>query len=231
MPGDQTLIGALPSGFEFFGDLLFKWVPASVIAVSQSVSGSESPYSMLTDPVSAVTVPSLLAQTSAPGTYDALLGAWYTWTVLSFALSIPFLAVVIYTFIRIMQIRTAERRAVAAAQRTVAAEDVPRTQLRWNRVLDQASSSSPEGWRLAILEADIMLNELLDLQGYKGETMADKMKRVERGDFNTIDDAWEAHKVRNRVAHEGSAHELSPREVRRIINLYERVFKEFKYIE
>ena len=76
-----------------------------------------------------------------------------------------------------------------------------------------------------------MLNELLDVLGYRGETMADKMKQVVRGDFNTIDLAWEAHKVRNRVAHEGAEHLLSGREARRVISLYEQVFREFKFIE
>ena len=75
-----------------------------------------------------------------------------------------------------------------------------------------------------------MLNELLDLQGYKGETIADKMKQVDRAKFNSIDAAWEAHKIRNRVAHEGTTADLDAREARRVIGLYERVFKEFHYI-
>ena len=97
--------------------------------------------------------------------------------------------------------------------------------------MDQMSTGTPESWRLAILEADIMLNELLDLQAYKGETMADKMKQVDRANFNTIDLAWEAHKVRNRIAHEGAEHEINAREARRVIDLYERVFKEFRIVE
>ena len=81
------------------------------------------------------------------------------------------------------------------------------------------------------MEADIMLNEILDLQGYKGETMADKMKQVDRAGFNTIDNAWEAHKVRNKITHIGNAHLLNSREVRRVMSLYESVFKEFKMIQ
>ena len=75
-----------------------------------------------------------------------------------------------------------------------------------------------------------MLNELLDMQGYKGETIADKMKQVDRNKFNSIESAWDAHKIRNRIAHEGGL-TLTPREVRSAITLYERVFKEFRYLE
>ena len=34
---------------------------------------------------------------------------------------------------------------------------------RWDHVMDQLSSGTEQGWRVAILEADIMLKDLLDL--------------------------------------------------------------------
>jgi len=137
---------------------------------------------------------------------------------------------IVYCVMRVWQIRQAEWANFRKAAQTVAAEDVPRTLLRWRRVLEHANSEDEHKWRLAILEADIMLNELLDLQGYRGETMAEKMKQVNRAQFNSIDDAWDAHRVRNRVAHEGAEHKLSEREKNHVINLYERVFKEFGFI-
>ena len=63
------------------------------------------------------------------------------------------------------------------------------------------------------------------------DTMADKMRGVDRVNFHSVDLAWEAHRIRNRIAHEGDAHQLSAREARRVIALYERVFKEFRFIE
>lgn len=226
---EDTLIGAFPQALGFLGDIVFRWVPASVIA-ALSVSTS-SPFANLTQPITAWDVPALLAQTTGSAGYESLLKGWFVFSFATLSLSVPFLALTVYCLVRIFQIRRREYRAARAAQRTIAAKDIPRTQLRWKRVLEQAGGSNPEGWRLAILEADIMLNELLDLQGYKGETMADKMKQVDRASFNSIEDAWEGHKIRNRIAHEGTAANLSHREVRRVIALYERVFKEFKYIE
>ncbi|MBI2611094.1 hypothetical protein HYW60_04170 [Candidatus Kaiserbacteria bacterium] len=226
---ENTLIGAFPEAFRFLGDLIFRWVPATLIAALNA--SPSSPFANLEQPVTAWDVPMLLAQASGPSGYESLLKGWFVFSFITLTVSIPFLALVLYCWTRIFQIRRREYRIVRAAQRTVAAQDIPRTQLRWRRVLEQASSSNPESWRLAILEADIMLNELLDVQGYKGETMADKMKQVDRAQFNSIDAAWDAHKVRNRIAHEGTATDLTPREVHRIIALYERVFKEFRYIE
>ena len=76
-----------------------------------------------------------------------------------------------------------------------------------------------------------MLNELLDVLGYRGETMADKMKQVDPAKFNGINLAWEAHRVRNALAHQGSMQELNAREARRVIELFEAVFREFRFVE
>jgi hypothetical protein len=101
---------------------------------------------------------------------------------------------------------------------------------KWERVMDHVNSPNESDWKLAILEADIMLDELLNKQGYQGSTMGEKLKQVDRSDFTTIDLAWEGHKVRNMVAHEGSEYLIPQREAERIIKLYESVFREFKYI-
>lgn len=101
---------------------------------------------------------------------------------------------------------------------------------KWMKVLTHFNSENPSDWKLAILEADIMLNEMLDKMGYQGETMSEKMKKVEKSDFSTIDYAWQAHKVRNSIAHEGSDFAIGKHEVQRVLGLYKVVFEEFKYI-
>jgi uncharacterized protein YggT (Ycf19 family) len=101
---------------------------------------------------------------------------------------------------------------------------------RWKKIVERINSDSSESWRMAILEADIMLEEVLDANNYPGDTIGEKMQRVERSDFLTIDEAWEAHKIRNAIAHQGDGFALSQREARRVIGLYERVFREFEYL-
>lgn len=108
--------------------------------------------------------------------------------------------------------------------------EVVRTNPRWDKVLKHTNSNNPSEWKLAILEADIILAEIIEKMGYHGETIGDKLKKVERSDFTTIDNAWEAHKVRNAIAHEGMDFVLSEREARRVIALYQTVFEEFRYI-
>lgn len=101
---------------------------------------------------------------------------------------------------------------------------------KWLKVLEHIRSDSAADWKLAILEADIMLDAMLEKMGYPGQTIGEKLKLVEKSDFDTIDYAWEAHKIRNSIAHEGSDFVVTKEEAERVITMFERVFKEFRYI-
>lgn len=100
----------------------------------------------------------------------------------------------------------------------------------WDRIIDLVSTSNENDWRQAILEADIILDRLLDHMGYTGAEVGEKLRSAQIGDFVTLDAAWEAHKVRNRVAHDGLAYTLNRREAIRVLGLFEKVFREFNFI-
>lgn len=97
---------------------------------------------------------------------------------------------------------------------------------RWEQAVAHAESESPNDWRLAIIEADIVLEELLTKLGYSGLTIGDKLKQASPQFFTTIEDAWKAHKVRNDIAHRGSDFVLTKRLAKETIEQYRRVFME-----
>jgi len=101
---------------------------------------------------------------------------------------------------------------------------------KWKRVVEHVSSPNPSDWRLSVLEADILLSDALKERGYQGESVADMLKSASKDNFKTLDEAWEAHKIRNSIAHEGSEFVLSQREAKRVISLFEDVFREFYFI-
>jgi len=101
------------------------------------------------------------------------------------------------------------------------------TKNAWKRIVAMSESTSESDWKVAIIEADIMLDDLLYKLHLPGDTIGDKLKAVEPSDFLTLDAAWEAHRARNDIAHGNNSLGTTQREVRRIISLYEKVFKEF----
>ena len=101
---------------------------------------------------------------------------------------------------------------------------------KWEKVVVHINSTNPSDWKLAILECDIMLSEILEKMGYMQDSIGEKLKSIETSDFDNIENAWEAHKIRNQIAHEGSEFMINEREAKRVIGLYETVFREFEYI-
>jgi NAD+--asparagine ADP-ribosyltransferase len=73
-----------------------------------------------------------------------------------------------------------------------------------------------------------MLDEVLRNKGYVGEGVGEMLKSAS---FKTVSLAWDAHKIRNRIAHEGSDFQLTEREAKKAFTLYESVFRELKAIK
>ena len=100
----------------------------------------------------------------------------------------------------------------------------------WVKTLGYLFSQHEGDWKLAVIEADSMLEALMDQLGFKGETLGDKLKGANQDKFRNLSSAWEVHAIRNRIAHEGASFLLTQREAKRVIALYEQIFREFGYI-
>ncbi len=156
-------------------------------------------------------------------------------------LSTFFITLIIYCIVRMFEIRKKEhdhlhheiheyQRKQLEKERKQADSGPVSHNPRWRNVLTYIFSPNPGDWKLAVIEADSMLEGLLDQLGFKGETLGDKLKSVDPEKFRSLPAAWEVHAVRNRIAHEGSNFELSAHEGKRIIALYEQIFRPYGYI-
>ena len=163
---------------------------------------------------------------------------YYSLQIISTIVSFIFLVGIAYSSIRLFQIRREEDIALRGDGVFFGEKNFSQDgasgglsgRLKWELVEKHLNSESENDWRLAILEADIMLDQLLRSRGFVGENLGEMLKGSNKGDFQTLDKAWEAHKIRNTIAHEGINYVLSAREARRIIGLFEEVFREFNYI-
>jgi hypothetical protein len=154
--------------------------------------------------------------------------------VISFPASVVFVIMIVYCVEQLKKIRQKESEIydlkIEQAYEDANTGGDPALAHRWSTVMEHISSQNQNDWKQAIIEADIMLGDLLTGMGYRGESIGEQLKRVDSAHFQTIDKAWEAHKVRNAVAHEGSALNLNHIEAKRVIDLYKKVFEEFYYI-
>jgi hypothetical protein len=149
---------------------------------------------------------------------------------ISMLLSLLFAWGALYSFFKYKQLREAGRAEIRMLEAKLTEEASGDKNEKWERIEGLVSSENPGDWRVAIIEADIMLTDLLRSMAYRGDTVGDMLKSVERSDFETLDLAWEAHKVRNHIAHHGSDFILTSREARRVIELFRKVFQEFDVV-
>ncbi|OGC84951.1 hypothetical protein A3F55_02970 [Candidatus Adlerbacteria bacterium RIFCSPHIGHO2_12_FULL_53_18] len=150
--------------------------------------------------------------------------------LLGFTLSVIFLAFVVYTRIRIVFVEHEGFGQEASLLTPLEEPELEKGNSRWETIVMLAASPQESDWRRAIIEADVMLGDLLTSQGYRGATIGDQLKDANPLQFTTLDLAWKAHKMRNDVAHGGEGLQLTERDVRATIDQYGRVFEEFNYI-
>jgi hypothetical protein len=160
--------------------------------------------------------------------FSTLLASLWLWIIwIGYIIIIVGLFVIVYTMMRIYDLRKREEEQLGEL---ILAPETGGPNPRWQHIESLMGSKNPGEWRQAIIEADIILDEMLTRQGYSGDGVGEKLKQVEPSDFNTLQDAWEAHKVRNQIAHSGSAFDLSEVLARRTMARYEAVFREFAFI-
>ncbi|MFA5947659.1 MAG: hypothetical protein WC806_01640 [Candidatus Gracilibacteria bacterium] len=66
----------------------------------------------------------------------------------------------------------------------------------WIRIIDMCNNNPIQ----SVIDADKILDYALNVKGFKG-SMGDKLKKAGRR-FSNLNGLWEAHKLRNKLAHE-----------------------------
>lgn len=159
---------------------------------------------------------------------------WPAWKVIAIILVAAGIVWAIRSFIKMREIKREEEKIFGIMPEDEFLEEdtaeVKKENEKWLRVQEHANSDNHSDWRLAIIEADVMLEELLKSLGYHGDGVGEMLKTVDPSDMTTLDNAWEAHKIRNRIAHAGGDFQLNERETKRVISLFESVFREFQII-
>lgn len=79
---------------------------------------------------------------------------------------------------------------------------------KWQEIQNLMSLGRPSNFKQAILEADKLLNFVLEKMNYPGPSLADRL-RASRDRYSNYQGIWEAHKIRNRLVHEMSPEVLN----------------------
>ncbi len=153
--------------------------------------------------------------------------AWLIYVILAYLFSIFLLVVYIYGSIGKKQIADLEDELRERKERLYQEHfhGAPKNK-RVEDMIEHSSSDNPTDWKLAIIEADIILDEILKEAGYGGSSLGERLRSISPTQLQSLDDAWQAHKVRNQIAHGGADFILTQRLAQDTIKQYRRVFYE-----
>lgn len=172
--------------------------------------------------------PQLFSKAQRAG--DVLLQVFSVLEILGYVLIVIFIGATIYCAIALEDIKRRSKEALKNhfIQRAPSRKENPAME-RWNQVTHAMTTSDEQQWRSAIIDIDIMLEEVVDAMGVEGETFGEKLKTL-GNHVPWIDAAWEVHKLRNILAHEGGRYQLNQREAYRVYKIGEGILYETGYL-
>ena len=157
---------------------------------------------------------------------------WTIIAILSYIVSAIFLFLYIYASVSVGELYEEEDHHTRAEEEAYRRKMMGgATSNRFNDMKDHINSENPNDWKLAIIEADIILDEALKRQGYAGTSLGERLRSISPASMQTLDDAWEAHKIRNEIAHSGVDFVLTHKLARETIVRYDRVFGELGLLD
>lgn len=97
-------------------------------------------------------------------------------------------------------------------------------QKKWQSIEELLSRNDEMSAKLAVIEADKLLDHALKSMGLGGETMGERLKLVVYK-YPRVRAAWQGHSIRNRLVHETSYH-LSRGAARGAVTAFRESLKE-----
>ncbi len=146
--------------------------------------------------------------------------------IISVILSIFLIFIIV---IILLKIRKNIKENLLTVAKSVMAPDLPKKELdkKWSSIMDKLEKNNESDYKLALIEADNLFDDLLKRIGYKGDDMGERLKQITEAQLANIDDLWQAHKIRNRIAHE-PGFKLTHVQAKRAIEIYQRAMEDLE---
>ncbi len=149
---------------------------------------------------------------------------------LGFVFSVVFFVGTIFSLYQQYHLFEIRRKKIAKLFKVKFIKQDPKRE-RWENIKKHFHSQNPSEWRVAIIDADVMLEDMVTSFGYTNGSFGEKLKSVKREHNPWLDDAWYVHILRNKLAHEGASYHLSEREAYQAMKIYENLFYSLGYIK
>lgn len=103
---------------------------------------------------------------------------------------------------------------------------VKKTFKQWAKILKRLEAENETEYKLAVIEADSLLDEVLNKMGIEGEVLGEKLKqlKLKPGILPNFEEIRQAHKIRNNIVHDPD-YRLNLAEAKKVVSIYEQTFR------
>jgi len=91
----------------------------------------------------------------------------------------------------------------------------------WTKITRRLDAGLESEYKLAVIEADSVLDDILKRMGFAGQTLGERLEKLTSASLTNIEEVREAHKTRNNIVHDPN-YRLSLDEARKLISIYEK---------
>jgi hypothetical protein len=99
----------------------------------------------------------------------------------------------------------------------------------WKKIMKKMDTGIESEYKLAIIEADTLLDDMLKFMGYTEETTEKKVEKLTSIDISNINELREVRKVRNFVIQDPD-YKLTEDKAREVLKVYEDSFKSLGFV-
>jgi len=96
---------------------------------------------------------------------------------------------------------------------------------RWGKIKKRLEKDNEAEYKLALIEADKMLDDILKRMGYGEESLNDKLKRLSSSDVSNLEELLKANEICQNVVHDPD-YRLDKEKAKEIISIFEKSFKD-----
>jgi hypothetical protein len=100
---------------------------------------------------------------------------------------------------------------------------------RWHKIMARLATADEAEYKLAIMEADNIVDEVLRKMNIAGENLTERLQKVSPAVLTNLQDVVKAHGVRDNIVHDPD-YRLTLQEARNILAIYEATFQSWDII-
>ncbi len=97
---------------------------------------------------------------------------------------------------------------------------------KWKGIREKIKSEKEDDWKIAIISADEIVDDLIERMGFAGENMGERLAKINTGEIENIEELKKAHEIRNQIILEEDF-KLAKEQAEETIGYFENFLKYF----